>query len=150
MADVTFATYDYAILRVVPRVERGEFVNVGVIVSCAGRRFLEARFEVDPIRLAAVDPFIDLESVESHLASVARICQGGEAAGPIGKLTQRERFHWLVSPRSALIQTSPVHTGRCHDLSAALDRLMVTMVHTPGQRHPNDVLSSTTQENDTP
>lgn len=124
-------TYDYAVLRVVPRVERGEFVNVGVIVSCPRRRFLQARVEPDELRLRALDPSIDMEAVRAHLESIALVCAGGEAAGPIGRLSQRERFHWLVAPRSALIQTSPVHTGRCQDPETLLERLMDVMVRTP-------------------
>ncbi len=122
------STYDYAVIRVVPRVERGEFLNVGIIVSCPARKFLEARIEVDEARLGALDPNIDLESVRAHLASIPAICMGGAAAGPIGKLPPRERFHWLIAPRSTIIQTSPAHTGRCEDPSALLERLMRTMV----------------------
>jgi hypothetical protein len=103
--------YDYAIIRVVPRVEREEFVNVGVIVSCPARKFLEARIELDEKRLLALDPTLDIDSIRAHLAAIPAICAGGEQAGPIGKLSQRERFHWLVAPRSATIQTSPTHTG---------------------------------------
>src|ERR687890_104151 len=91
-------TYDYAIIRVVPRVEREEFVNVGVIVSCPAKDFLEARIEIDEKRLTALDPTLDLESVRTHLASIPAICAGGPKAGPIGQLSQRERFHWLVAP----------------------------------------------------
>lgn len=122
------STYDYAVIRVVPRVERGEFVNVGIIVSCPARKFLEARIEVDEARLRALDPEIDLESVRAHLASIPAICAGGDNAGPIGKLPPRDRFHWLVAPRSTIIQTSPAHTGRCEDPPALLERLMRTMV----------------------
>lgn len=124
-------TYDYAIIRVVPKVEREEFVNVGVIVSCPQRSFLEARIELDENRLLALDSTLDLESIRAHLATIPAICAGGEQAGPIGQLTQRERFHWLVSPRSAVIQTSPVHTGRCDNPEAVLERLLETMVRPP-------------------
>src|SRR5262245_26568732 len=99
-------TYDYAIIRVVPRVEREEFINVGVIVSCPARKFLEARIELDEERLKALAPTLDLDSIRIHLAAIPAICAGGEQAGPIGKLSQRERFHWLVAPRSTIIQTS--------------------------------------------
>ena len=121
-------TYDYAIIRVVPRVEREEFVNVGVIVSCPAKDFLAARIEVDESRLTALDPAIDLEAVRTHLATIPAICAGGEAAGPIGKLTSKERFRWLVAPRSTVIQTSPAHTGYLDDPEVALERLMKTMV----------------------
>ena len=126
-------TYDYAIIRVVPRVERGEFVNAGAIVSCPQQRFLEARIELDKQRLRALDSHVDMESVRAHLESITRICAGGAAAGPIGQLSQRERFHWLVAPRSALIQTSPVHTGRCGDPATLLEHLIEVMVRPP---HP--------------
>ena len=125
------STYDYAVVRVVPRVERGEFVNVGVIVSCPQQGFLEARIEVDERRLRALDPAIDLDAVREHLASIPKICQGGPDAGPIGKLTPRERFHWLIAPRSTMIQVSPAHTGRCEDAPALLEHLMDTMVRLP-------------------
>ena len=94
------ATYDYAIVRVVPKVERAEFVNVGVIVSCPQLDVLLARIELDEQRLMALDPTLDLQSVRTHLAAIPTICAGGEEAGPIGKLSQRERFYWLVAPRN--------------------------------------------------
>ena len=121
-------TYDYAIIRVVPRVEREEFINVGVIVSCPARNFLEARIELDERRLTALDPTLDVESIRGHLASIPAICIGGEQAGPIGQLSQRERFHWLIAPRSTIIQTSPAHTGCCKDPDAVLEHLLNTMV----------------------
>ena len=123
--------YDYAIVRVVPRPEREEFLNVGVILSCAAAKFLEARIELDSGRLLAFDPSIDLDLIDSHLAAMARICAGGAAAGPIGRLSQRERFHWLVAPRSAVIQTSAAHSGRCADPAAAVEHLLETMVRLP-------------------
>jgi hypothetical protein len=121
-------TYDYAIIRVVPKVEREEFVNVGVIVSCPARRFLEARIELDEHRLKALDSALDIETIQAHLSTFPTICAGGEQAGPIGQLSQRERFYWLVAPRSTIIQTSPVHTGCCKDPTAVLERLLDTMV----------------------
>jgi Protein of unknown function (DUF3037) len=121
-------SYDYAIIRVVPRVEREEFVNVGVIVSCPARRFLEARIELDEQRLMALDSTVDLESIRTHLSTIPAICAGGEQAGPIGQLSQRERFHWLVAPRSTTIQTSPVHTGFCKNQNEVLEHLLDTMV----------------------
>jgi hypothetical protein len=121
-------TYDYAIVRVVPRVDRGEFVNVGAIVSSDGEGFLAARFAVDETRLRSLDPDVDLAAVRTALDAIGAVCAGGEAAGPIGKLTLRERFHWLVAPRSTIIQTSAVHTGRCDDLDGALERLLDRMV----------------------
>lgn len=121
-------TYDYAIIRVVPRVEREEFVNVGVIVSCPARAFLEARIELDEQRLKAFDSTLDVESIRAHLATIPAICAGGEQAGPIGQLSQRERFHWLIAPRSTIIQTSPVHSGYCKNPTAVLEHLLETMV----------------------
>ena len=121
-------SYDYAVIRVVPRVEREEFVNVGVIVACPPKDFLEARIELDEPRLQALDPTLDLDSIRRHLASIPLICVGGEAAGPIGKLSRRERFHWLIAPRSTIIQTSPVHTGRCTNLADTLEHLLNVMV----------------------
>jgi len=127
-------TYDYAVFRVVPRVERGESINVGVIVSCPDVAFLEARIELDAARLLALDESLDLETVRTNLAAIPVVCQGGPDAGSIGLLPQRNRFHWLVSPRSTMIQPSPVHTGRTSDPAAALERLMETMVRRPVRR----------------
>ena len=123
--------YDYALIRVVPRVERGEFVNVGVVLSGKAGGLLEARIEIDEARLLALDPALDLDVVRGHLAAFAAICAGGAAAGPIGQLPPRERFHWLSAPRSTMIQTSPTHTGRCAEPAAAIERLLDTMVRTP-------------------
>jgi hypothetical protein len=125
-------TYDYAIVRVVPRVERGEMVNVGVILSCADSEFLDSRLHLDEARLRAIDPGLDLAIVRAHLAVIPLVCRGGPDAGPIGALPARSRFRWLVSPRSTIIQMSPVHTGRTSDPAAALDRLLDTMVRAPG------------------
>jgi hypothetical protein len=121
-------TYDYAVIRVVPRVERGEFVNAGIILSCDIERILRAGIELDQRALQALDPHVDMELVRSTLATIPTICAGGEGAGDIGKLSARERFHWMVAPRSTIVQTSPVHTGQCADVDAALAHLMQTMV----------------------
>ena len=120
--------YDYAVIRVVPKVDREEFINAGVILSCPDLSFLEARIELDEARLLALDPNVDLDLVRKHLASIPIICRGGAAAGSIGQLPQRRRFEWLVAPRSTIIQTSPVHTGRCGDPAVALDHLVAKMV----------------------
>ena len=120
--------YDYAILRVVPRVEREEFVNAGVILFCLERDFLAARVALDHDRLAALHEQADLGLIEEHLAAIPRICAGGPEAGPIGRLTQRERFHWLVAPRSTMVQVSPVHTGLTDDPARALDEVFRRMV----------------------
>jgi len=122
------STYDYAIVRVVPHVDRGEFVNAGVIVSCSGQRFLEARIELDEARVLALAPGLDLGSIRKALAALPAICAGGPAAGAFAGLSARQRFDWLVAPRSASIQTSPVHAGLCTDLDAALEHLMARMV----------------------
>jgi len=121
-------TYDYAVVRVVPRVERGEFVNAGVIVSCAATGFLKARFALDTKLLAALAPAFDAQPAHAALAAIESICAGGAGAGALGQLSARERFHWLVSPRSSSVQTSPVHSGQCHDLDAALAELVRKMV----------------------
>jgi hypothetical protein len=121
-------TYDYAVIRVVPRVERGEFVNAGIILSCDVERILLAKIELDERALLAIDPHVDMDLVRNALASIPAICAGGEAAGDIGKMSARERFHWLVAPRSTIVQTSPVHTGQCAQPDAALQHLMQTMV----------------------
>ena len=129
-------TYDYAIIRIVPKVEREEFVNVGVIVSCPAKKFLEARIELDERRLRAFDATLDIETIRTHLETIPAICAGGEQAGPIGQLSQRERFHWLVAPRSTIIQTSPAHAGCCKDPAAVLEHLLDTMVRPPRAESP--------------
>ena len=123
--------FDYAVVRVVPRVDRGEFLNAGVIVFCPTRGFLESRIELDHARLKALAPSIDVSVVESYLAVIPRVCAGGGDAGSIGTLPQRARFHWLVSPRSTVIQTSAVHSGVHHDPKAALDNLFEKLVRPP-------------------
>ena len=117
------ATFDYAILRVVPRVEREEFINAGVVVFCLEKRYLDARILLNTERLKALWPEVDADLVREHLEAIPRICVGDPAAGPIAKLSQRERFHWLTSPRSTIIQPSLVHTGVCDSTEGVLDRL---------------------------
>lgn len=119
---------NYAVVRVVPRVERGEFLNAGVILFCREHRFLGARIELPEQRLATLAPHLDLASLHQHLDSIPRICAGGKAGGPIGQLSLSERFHWLVAPRSTMVQTSPVHCCLCTDGAAMLDHLLATMV----------------------
>jgi hypothetical protein len=126
------STYDYAVIRVVPRVEREEFVNVGVIVSCPERGFLDCRIELDEARVLALHPAVDLELVRRHLASIPAICRGGDDAGPIGKLPPRERVRMLIAPRSTIIQASAAHTGRCGDPPALMEHLLATMVRPAG------------------
>ena len=130
-ASGSVASFDYAVLRVVPRVEREEFVNVGVIVFCLEKRLLEARAHVDAARLEALWPGIDVETVRRHVSAVERICAGDTTAGAIASLSQRERFHWLIAPRSTMIQTSPVHTGICTErdgMDGVTDRLFEQLV----------------------
>lgn len=119
----TPASFDYAILRVVPRVERQEFINAGVVVFCLEKRYLAARVQLNVERMKALWPESDVELARQHLEAVPRICEGDPAAGPIAKLSQRERFHWIISPRSTIIQPSPVHTGVCDATDGLLDRL---------------------------
>jgi hypothetical protein len=122
------SSFDYAIIRVVPRVEREEFINVGVILFCRTRRFLQARISFNRSRLVSFYPCLDLDEVERHLAIIPQICAGDPEAGPIGQLSLAERFHWLVAPRSTIIQPSPVHTGLCTQPAEMLDHLFETMV----------------------
>lgn len=129
------ALYDYAVIRVVPRVERGEQMNVGVIVSAVDAEYLEARIDDDLSRLLVLDPTLDLEAVCAALATIPAVCAGGPGAGTLGDLPARGRFRWLVSPRSTVVQMSPVHTGR-GDARAALERLHDTSVRRPGPATP--------------
>lgn len=122
------SSFDYAIVRVVPYVEREEFINVGVILFCGFRRCLLARIEMDIDRLVALAPDLDPALVQPQLDLIQRICAGGTEAGPYGELSQAERFHWLVSPRSTVVQISPVHCGLCTDPGAALDDLFERLV----------------------
>jgi hypothetical protein len=124
-------TYDYAIVRIVPRVERGEQINAGIILSCPDLDFLDARIELDEARLLALDPTVDLDLMRANLATIPAVCRGGPEAGPIGELPKRGRFRWLVSPRSTMIQTSPVHTGRTTDPAACLEHLVEKVVRRP-------------------
>jgi hypothetical protein len=123
--------FEYALIRIVPRVERGECINVGVVLFCRTRRFLDAQIELDLPRLAAFAPGLDLPPLQEQLDHFPLVCKGGQAAGPIGLLPQQERFRWLVAPRSTIIQPSPVHCGLCDDPLAAIERLLATMVRLP-------------------
>jgi hypothetical protein len=117
------ASFDYTVIRVVPRVEREEFINAGVVVFCLEKRYLAAHIHLDESRLKALWPEIDVSLVREHLNAIERICAGDAAGGPIAKLSQRERFHWLSSARSTIIQPSPVHTGICDETGNLLERL---------------------------
>jgi Protein of unknown function (DUF3037) len=124
------SSFDYAVLRVVPRVEREEFINAGVILFCLEKRFLRARIQVDHPRLQALWPELDIELIGAHLEAFERICRGERDAGPIARLSVRERFHWLVAPRSTMIQVSAVHSGLCDEPEMVLDRLFQQLVRT--------------------
>lgn len=128
--------YDYAVIRVVPRVEREEFINVGIILSCPTQDYLAARLHLDAARLTALDPQADVALVRQYLDVIPVICRGASDAGPIGELTPRQRFYWLVAPRSTIIQTSAVHSGLAADPQAELEHLMRTMV--PGHARSHD------------
>ena len=119
--------YEWAIVRLVPRVERGEFINVGAIVYCQSLDFLEAAIDLDETRALALDPGLDMAAVRVHLASIERLCDGSDA-GASGDRSQGDRFRWLTAPRSTMVQTSPIHTGLTDDPAAQLRRLMETMV----------------------
>lgn len=123
--------YSYAIIRVVPRVERGEFANVGVLLFARTLRFLEARVELDRARLLAFAPRLDLPLVERHLDAFVAVSRGDQDAGPIARLSPSERFHWLAAPRSTLVQTSPHHEGQAADPRAALEELLDAFVRPP-------------------
>lgn len=124
--------YDYAVVRAVPRVEREEFVNVGVLLSCPGLGYLGAETAVDPQRLRALDPGLDVDALRRHLDAIVAVCRGGPGSGPIGRLAPRARFHALTATRSAVIQMSPVHTGQCTgDPAETLRHLMQRMVLPP-------------------
>ena len=115
--------YSYAVVRIVPRVEREEFVNAGVVLLVRARRALCARFNVDTSRVLHLDPDADIESIDAHLALMDAVCRAEAGAGPIGELPADERFHWLTAPRSTIVQVSPVHEGRTTDIENTLDEL---------------------------
>lgn len=128
--------FDYALIRVVPRVDRGECLNTGVVLFCRTRRYLAARIALDPARLAALAPELDPEMVRHHLDGIVRVCAGGPDAGPIGQLPPHQRFDWLVAPSSTVIQASPVHSGLCDDPATALDELFDVLVRQPDGQRP--------------
>lgn len=121
-------TFDYAIIRFVPRVEREEFFNVGVILSCPEHKFLEAKIFLDEEKLKCFAPDIKAETVREYLDIIPKICAGDDSAGVIGRLSQRERFYFLTAQRSTIIQTSPVHTGFTDDPEKKLEHLFKTIV----------------------
>ena len=128
MPDEPRSPYQYAIVRVVPRVERGECLNVGVVLLCRPQRFIGARTALDATRLAAVAPDLDPATLRPHLEAIEAIAAGEPSGGPIAGLGQAERFHWLVAPSSTIIQPSAVHTGLTDDAAAELERLVDALV----------------------
>jgi hypothetical protein len=127
---VSGSPFSYAVHRVVPRVERGERINVGVVVFCRPLDFLAARTHLDEGRLAALWPELDAAELRPHLDALERIAAGDPQAGPIARLDTTARFHWLVSPSSTIIQPSAVHTGLCDDPAARLESLFASLVLT--------------------
>jgi hypothetical protein len=125
--------FEYALLRVVPRPERGERINVGVVLYCAETGFLDARLHLRQEHLRMLDPTLDLECVRAQLEVVRRVCAGGPEAGAVGLLRPRQRFGWLVAPRSTVVQPSAVHTGFTEDPERALERLLEQMVLPPAE-----------------
>jgi hypothetical protein len=123
--------YEYAVIRIVPRVEREEFMNAGVVLFSRTHRFLDVRVELPVARLLVFAPQLDLDAIAALLDYYPIVCKGGKTAGPIGLLPQPERFRWLTAPRSTIVQPSPVHSGLCDDPPATLERLMDQMVRQP-------------------
>ena len=120
--------FEYAVIRMVPHVEREEFLNIGIVLFCAPQKFLQAKFELDKERLKVLCEKLDFEELKEHITSFERICAGGNDAGPIGMLSLPERFRWLTATRSTILQTSKVHPGLCDDAGEMLHRLFVQLV----------------------
>ena len=120
--------FQYAVIRVVPRVERGECLNAGVVLLCRPKRFLAARVGLDAARLQALAPGVDQATIDEHLVAIERVASGDTEAGPIARLGQGERFHWIVAPSSTVIQPSEVHTGLCDDPAVELQHLFERLV----------------------
>ena len=124
--------FAYTVLRAVPRVERGEFINVGVVLFCRERRFLQARIGLDAARLQILAPECDAADIRAQLEAIVRVADGDADAGPIARLSQSERFHWISSPHSTIVQRSEAHTGLTDDPATTLEHLFRTLVLTPG------------------
>jgi hypothetical protein len=120
--------FEYAIIRIVPRVEREEFMNVGVALYCARLKYLRAKFFVSRERLTAFSGMADVSEIEAYLQAFGNICAGNKDAGPIGRLPLPERFRWLTATRSTVLQTSKVHPGLSDDMDAMLERIFCEMV----------------------
>ena len=122
------AAYSYAVIRVVPRVDRGEFLNAGILLHCHERRFLDVAVHLDVVRLLALFNDASVDLIQSHLTALCAITRGEPSGGPMAQLTAQQRFHWLVAPRSTIIQTAPAHSGVCEDPAATLKHLMTRLV----------------------
>ena len=122
------SSFDYAVLRIVPRVDREEFVNAGLVLFCLGQKFLHARVSIDEALVRSLYPDFDIDAARRHLEAFPRIAAGDAGSGPVALLNQRQRFHWLTAPRSTVIQVSPVHSGICEDARAEFDRLFQYLV----------------------
>lgn len=125
------ALFDWAVIRAVPRPERGECVNVGVVLLCREADFLGLRVRLDRDRVAALAPDLDLDRLAEQLDDWARVCAGGPSGGPIGMLPAADRFHWLTAPRSTVVQPGPVHNGVCDDPAAELEGIAREMLGAP-------------------
>jgi hypothetical protein len=125
---MTGSTYEYALLRVIPRVDRGEIINAGVVLYCQGLDFLGARTALDEQKLRALDPGTDPEAVRAALAAVVAVCAGASEAGPAGTGPLGTRFRWLTAPRSTVVQPGPVHGGLTTDPAAELEHLTDMLV----------------------
>jgi hypothetical protein len=124
----SLSSFEYATVRIVPRVDREEFINAGIVLFCLDQRFLDAAVHLDAARLHALSPLTSPDSVRCHLQSFVGISQGLPDAGPIARLSARERFRWLTAPRSTMLQTSPVHSGLCESPQATLAHLLQSLV----------------------
>jgi Protein of unknown function (DUF3037) len=120
--------FEYAIVRIVPRVEREEFLNVGIILYCPAQQFLHTAFELNEARLLVLDAPENISGISAYLSMFEQICAGSAEAGSLGALSSGERFRWLTAPRSTIVQTSPVHTGLCADAGKTLEHLLGTLV----------------------
>ena len=120
--------FEYAVIRTVPRVEREEFLNVGVVLFCRHQKFLKAKFSLSESRIKAFAPAINMPLVEEYLIAFQQICEGANDAGPIAQLPLAERFRWLTAPRSTILQTSRVHSGLCADAEEKLRKLYEELV----------------------
>ena len=123
--------FEYAVIRVVPQVEREEFLNVGVILYCAGLKYLGMRYQINEQRLSSFSTHIDIPEIASYLQAFEQICRGGAEGGAIGKLPMPERFRWLTATRSTVVQTSKVHPGLCEDAGETLGELFAQLVAEP-------------------